>query len=515
MPETIEKLKDKILNFWNPLDKNQKSRLLISSLIFFVAVTAVVVYSTRKNYVTVFTVSNPRDVVAIEEALKVRKIHFKHGSNSTILVDKKDKNMAEFAIATVPNLSSTVSIEDTWSKIKMSSTESDKNHLWKDFKTNSLIAKLKMFDNVEDADVELSIPQETMIFSAQSQQKPSAFVRIKPKGSITPQQVQGIAGVVAASVGGMDPKDVTVVDNHFNPLNGMDKDPVMGVASSQYEIRQRIKQDMENSVRSLYAGKPDNFDYINVVANPVLDFNKQAHLENEVRKPTDLDEAIVSQSVLEERITNPVQGGVPGIDGNPPQYNIEGGASGGDYDKTTSTINRQYTTRQTEWEKSVGDIDYAKSSLTVALWYGNRVVDDSKMDDAFLAQLRTDVASATGIPAQRISVNRYRMAVEDAPEIASSVRIKALLDDYGLFALVVFLLVAFMLGMPKRKMLKNEMQGNLAMAGGMDKMLKDDELEALDFDGKSETLRQIEDFINEKPDSVVQLLRNWLNDDND
>ena len=38
-------------------------------------------------------------------------------------------------------------------------------------------------------------------------------------------------------------------------------------------------------------------------------------------------------------------------------------------------------------------------------------------------------------------------------------------------------------------------------------------LEDVDFDEGSEIRKMIEKFVDEKPDSVAQLLRNWLNED--
>jgi flagellar M-ring protein FliF len=515
MPEGFEKLKDKFLDFWKKLDKNQKSRFVISTALFLAAIIFIISYSTRKDYVTVFTVTNPRDIIAVEQSLTEKKIHFKHGANSSILVDRKDKNMAEFAIAAVPGLSSTVSIEDTWNNIRLSSTESDKQHLWQDFKRTSLIAKLKMFDNVIDADVDLSIPQQTMIFSSQPSQRPTAFVRINSRGEISSTQVQGIASVVAASIGGMEPGDVTVVDNNFNPLNVVDRDPVMGAVNSQYEMRQREKENMENSVRRLYLGKSDSYDYLNVVANPVLDFDREAQLESEIRRPTDMEEAIISRSDLQEIVTNENPNGLPGIDGNPGvvQNNIEGDGVEPGYQKTTSTINFDYNRVQTEREKAIGKVDYGRSSLSIALWYGDRVIDDEKINDAFIAQLRADVASATGVPPARISVNKYRMAAEPLIEPKGSEVIKELLDAYGLFVLLLLMVVAFMVAVPKNKVVKGKDQPQLAMASGIDRVVDDDML--LELDGKSEVLRQIEHFVKDKPDSVANLLRNWLQSDYD
>ncbi len=38
-------------------------------------------------------------------------------------------------------------------------------------------------------------------------------------------------------------------------------------------------------------------------------------------------------------------------------------------------------------------------------------------------------------------------------------------------------------------------------------------LEDIEFSDKSETRKMIEKFVDENPEAVAQLLRNWLNDD--
>ena len=49
----------------------------------------------------------------------------------------------------------------------------------------------------------------------------------------------------------------------------------------------------------------------------------------------------------------------------------------------------------------------------------------------------------------------------------------------------------------------------------VDQLLQDtrENLEEIDFDDRSEARKMIEKFVDEKPEAVAQLLRNWLNED--
>lgn len=247
MPEVLSRMQQQVTDFWKNLDKSQKTRLLVTSGILVIVLTLAIVMLTRTTYVPLITVEDPESISAIEEALKEKNIKYKHGEGKRILVDSKDKNKAEFALASTGLTETGMTFEDAWSLLKVSSSESDKKQLWQNFKKNSLIAKLKMFDNVKDADVELTIPEDSMFF-IEKKSEAKASVRINPKGEITPEQVEGIVMVVASSIEGLDPKNVTVVDNNFNILN-QDLSDGMNIPSSQYKLKLRIKEELEKNIK--------------------------------------------------------------------------------------------------------------------------------------------------------------------------------------------------------------------------------------------------------------------------
>jgi len=141
------------------------------------------------------------------------------------------------------------------------------------------------------------------MFFTDSKSEAKAAVRITPKGELTPEQVEGIVMVVASSIEGLDPKNVTVVDNNFNILN-QDLSDGMNIPSSHYKLKLRIKEELEKNIKNLYSGRSDSYDFISVAVNPVLDLDKVTKNRKEIEKPTGLDEAVVSEErKTEELIT--------------------------------------------------------------------------------------------------------------------------------------------------------------------------------------------------------------------
>lgn len=519
MPEVLSKLQQRFLEFWKNLDKSQKGRIYAISAILIIAITASIVMLTRTTYIPLVTIDDSKDAAEIEKVLQEKGINYKLGEWKKILVDSKDKNKAEFALASSGITSSGMNFEDAWNLVNITSTESDKKQLWQNFKKNNLIAKLKMFDNVRDADVELTFPKDSLFFEPSTNDKVTAFVRIDPKGEISPEQVKGVVSVVAASIEGLDPSNVTVVDNNFNILNS-DLSAGIGDTSTQYKMKLKVKEELERNIKVLYPNKSSSFDYISVVVNPVLEFDKEKSTKKEVLKPTDIDEAVVSSHTEKEELVNGATGGVPGTDTNPGDgtttYPI-GNGENSNYKKTTTDINREFNQIMTEVEKAQGTIDFQNSSVAVTLWYGQRVPDDSAITPEFLEQCQQVISGATNIPVSKISINKYKLAPEEIYEEPLADKIQQYIDNYGYFALMLILVIGLLIAViPRKKKESVEAGASPELAVNGPKFISPEEEEPLveiSFEEKSEVKKQIEKFVKEKPESVAQLLRNWLSDD--
>lgn len=522
MPEVLSKLQQRLNEIWKNLDKSQKSRLYAISAILVIAITVSIVMLTRTTYVPLVTIDDTKDAAEIEEVLKEKDIDYKPGEGNKILVNSKDKNKAEFALASSGITSAGMTFEDAWNLVNITSTESDKKQLWQNFKKNSLVAKLKMFDNVKDADVEVTMPEDSLFFSDTSSDKPTAFVRINPKGDITTEQVKGIVSVVSASIEGLEPVNVTVVDNNFNVLS-TEINNVMGDTTTQYKMKLKVKDELERNIKVLYPNKSDSYDYISVVVNPFLEFDKQKTTKKEVGKPNDLDEAVVSSHTEKEELVNGTEGGVPGTDTNPGDgtttYPIEAGEDS-TYKKTVTDINREFNETMTEIEKAQGEVNFEKSSVAMTLWYGQRVADDVSITPEFIEQCKQVISGATNIPVSKISINKYKLAPEEVYEEPLSDKIQHYIDTYGYFALMLVLIIGMLIAVIPRKKKDEDMEEDgltpdMATAGGPQFAAAELEepVQEINFEEKSEVKKQLERFVKEKPESVAQLLRNWLSDD--
>lgn len=118
------------------------------------------------------------------------------------------------------------------------------------------------------------------------------------------------------------------------------------------------------------------------------------------------------------------------------------------------------------------------------------------------------VSQATGIPESKISV-----VASEVPLFREN-KNKRELTDY--LQIVIALLVFGLLGFVVFRTFKKEKEEEVAEEVSVDDLLKEqkeENLEDIGFNEKSEARVLIEKFVDENPDAVANLLRNWLNED--
>jgi len=214
MPEAITKLKQQVVEFWGNLDKSQKKRIYITSALIAVAVALSIAFLTRPTRITLVT-ADQKQIGEMSSILEENKIwHSIENNGTSIVINSEDNNKAQVALAQKGYPKGGMTFEDAIKMIGISTTESDKKHIWKQQQMSDIETKLEMLDNIEEATVSLALPERSVFLTSEQQQRPTAYVMVKPKERLTPKQVQGIVMIVSRSVENLDPKDVTVVDNN-------------------------------------------------------------------------------------------------------------------------------------------------------------------------------------------------------------------------------------------------------------------------------------------------------------
>jgi len=495
MPEGLMKLWSQVKDYWNELDKGQKTRLYIAVAVIAAVIAFTLFFSLRVTYVPLLEKGNDYDIAAIIDYLDTSQIKYKKG-NGQILVDSRKKTDIEFDLASEAGLiSPDVIFDQSWSKLSLTVTEEDKSKLWRQFEQTNLVYKLKKFENVLDASVQYTKPEKTYWASRNDQDNQgSAFVSLKTRGELTPEQVEAAARVVAASIG--IPKDnITLVDEFLNPLNLTNTSSSVGVASTQEELRRNREIEMEQKLyKHFKVGlvQNANFDTMSVTVSAMLDFDTMNTREHQYMAPDSEGEGYVKTlETLEEKLENMEPGAAPGIDSNPGTASYQMGTSGNSsYKKEQNLEERIFNEKEIESQKALGKL----------------VPENSKVD----------AGNAMGIPSNNISVSIQKLLPEIEPEVKFADSFNRFLEQYGLYIMMLILLmIMLILLIPRKQKAEVEPEPEPAFAGPQfvvpEKHHKD--LPDLESVARDELKEQIDKFVAAKPDAVAQLLRNWLTDE--
>lgn len=522
MPDLLTNLQQKATDLWKNFDKSQKTRLGIISAILVLAMSLTIFYISKPNFIPLISSEDSKEIGEMVKILEDKKIRFKADGNKSIFVDSRDNDKAQAAIvqAGYPKTSS-LTFDDALSKIKINTTESDKRKIWEKEQEASLRTKLKLLENIKEASVDLSLPEPSFLaIAGKEPPKPGAAVYVTPKSELTQQQVQGIVALVSRGVENLNPKDISVVNTITgNELTNQESDLTKN-PGTQYEMQLQKKKELERNVREMFSGQQfDQFDSVRVIANPILNFNKVTANSSQIEKPNGFDSGVpISEQQKNEKLVNPGQGGVPGLDANPgntnaPTYQI-GNGNNSTYDKKESTTNYEYNRSNIIEEKAIGKMNPEESSMAVTLLYGIKATDEAKLTPEFLDSFKQDVSMATGIPTTRISVNKYKIAPPVQVQPKTSDIIKQMVDTYGLLALLLILTAVLIIAaIPRRKREDALGSGELQTAGPRFIMPEAEIIPEIDMGERSEVKKQLDKFIKQKPDAVAQLLRNWLSDE--
>mgnify|MGYP000976891558 FL=1 len=521
MPEGIKKLIDKIKSFWSNLEKSQKIRIYVMAGVLLFAIAVTLVLTLKVEYVPLFDTSQEVNLQPVVSYLTENDIKFKKGENQ-IFVDSKRKKDIEFDLTTQGIVSPEVTFADTWSKLSLTATESDKENLWKNYLTNDLVYKLKKFENVENATVQYTKPEKTYwVKSGSEEQQGSAYVMLKTKEPLTPNQVGAAAKVVAASLG--IPADrITIVDHKLNPLSRDYTQTDILKASSQDEMRRQRQMELENKVYEFFkigVAQHEYFDTISVSANAVLDFDTLTSTSTRYDPPVEEENAVLNEETLEETLINGNAGDIPGTDTNPQgtmTYQI-GGDGNSQYNKNHTVREYLYNQTNEQKEKAVGNLISEQSTMSISLWYGKNIKTADGLTPEYLEEVRQSASAATGVPVENIAVSVQKLAAETPPEVTLMDTVSELFDQFGFYVLMLILLVVMAItAMPRKKTKPVEVQTAVletAAAGEGTAPQASELIQDINLQEESELKKQIDKFVQDNPDSVAQLLRNWLAED--
>lgn len=527
MMDRLRALWTRIVEWWNKFETRQKTIIVSIAAGVLVMFALLIFLLGRPQYEVLIVCEDTKEASTVTELLADTYTYTTSSDGLTISVLESQAAEARILLGANNISSDAYGLENVFTG-GFGETESDKEKKYKLYYETKLEEDISSFDFVKSARVNLHMADnDGTLLSASTESNASVILELE--GEMPNDAAISIAATISTALGNDGTDKVTIVDTEGNLLFSNDEDySAGGLASAQMEAKAEAESIMRNNVQRVLLG---TYTDVQVSPNLEIDFSSTETLSEEYSAPDGRTEGMLDSADIYTEDSSNGSGGIPGTDSNTDQtyvYEDSSESSTSISDEHYDYLPNKVTTSEIE---PAGNIITASSSVAVAAVTYEIIKEEDVETQGLLSGLTWDeyklanaevttlevsdeiyslVSNATGIDVDDISIIAYNEPVfYDAEgldiELVDVIQIVVFVLIIGLLAFVVL-----------RSMARPASDGEAEEELSVETMLQstpEEELENIEVDSKSETMRVIEKFVEDNSEAAANLLRNWLNED--
>lgn len=322
-----------------------------------------------------------RNMGAIIDTLEKAKINYKiNQADGVVLVPANDVEAARLKLAAVG-----VPKDDSFNYSFMNDQNALTNSQFLERARylraleNDLAKTISGIEGVTGARVHIAVPRNNLFADENNKVTASVLINVTPGFLSNKEKIRSIMQIIADSVPGLDPKDVSLTDQYGHFLSdGMDQNSVYSAAQLSYQ----------NNMQSYYEKRIESMivpllgeNKVVVRVNADIDFTQQENAQEEY----DPNKSVVlSEQTNSEQSSSSGASGAPGSLSNSPQQSSGGQGQGGQSGQAGQAANGQSRSQTTKNYNVSKTVSYKKSgaaqlkSLSVAVVVDNEMIVDPK-----------------------------------------------------------------------------------------------------------------------------------------
>lgn len=397
MDAFLPTLTNQLAALWGRLSRLQRLALVALLLTGMGLIVAFLLWARTPDYAVAFSGLTEEDAGRIVEQLQASNIPYQLSGGGTILVPRDQVYEVRLAMARqgLPQ-GGNVGFE-LFSAPTLGMTEFSQQVNYQRALEGELARTIRSLNAVQDVRVHIVLPQPSLYTTQKQEPTASITLKLKPGRQIEPEQVAAIRHLVASSVEGLKPDNITIVDTEGTLLSTPIEDEAglaaaTALSTNQIQAQRAYEAAIEHKVQAMLDRVlGPNKSVVRVAAQLNWD---QVETTSQVVTPTGAIRS--SQTISETYAGTPgLAGGIPGsssnLPGAPSYQTVISGTQGVLYNRNESTINYELGQTETRQVKAPGQV--ARLSLSVLV--------DGVTETQQLAALSQAVAAAAGIDPAR------------------------------------------------------------------------------------------------------------------
>lgn len=520
MKENFKKFITQFITFWKSLTRKKKAVIIGTFAGAAAVISIVVTIANSVNYSPLYLGLDASEAGEILEKVQQMNIPVEAKGTGNIYVDSRQVDAVKMKLAEEGYPKTTLSYDIFMKGTSWAMTDSDKQKLAVYQVQDRLQDTINTIPGVKSSEVTIADPDQNsyVLSTDNSSVTASVKVNLETGTSLDSQQVKGIVLLVSRSVPDLDAKNVSVLDGDGSPLTN---DDGTDGSDERLELQKKAEDMVKAKIMSLLTPVCGEGN-IQVAAGVTLDFS-QTTTSKTTYYPSSSGLGI-PQSIQRTTQQNTAQStsGTTQYTGQTASQSTASGAATGTENEETSylvnTVNEQIS-------QSGGRVQ----SLKIAVIIDNKSPAAAGSSDA----LKQTIANASGVNPGDVSIQFSSFASDAAS--SSAAQKKSGLDPllFGIAAggalLVLILsglLIHILTKQRKKQRLQQEIQrirssaseppenavgraAPLVRSGAINSKMENEFAQDTEI---GEIKKQLDDFADEKPEIVAQLIRNWLKD---
>ncbi len=517
MNEQLLRMREKAIEYWNRYNNRQKLMFGAAVLFLLVAIILFVLYASRPEYIPLYSNDlSEQEVGEIKEALDAQGYAYQLApSGRNILVPRKDAAniTVDLAAKGIPK-SGSISYEVFSQNLGFGTSDRQLDVIERDAMQNELASLIKRINGVQDAEVMLSLPEESVFINPNNNQQATAsvVVQVEPGKGLDQDQIRALYYLVSRSVPDL-PLENIVITNQYSQMLTLEDDS--GTSSmkveEQLKIQRQVQQEIQSGIQNML-GAIIGWDKVLVHTYIKLNFDKERRVENLV-EPVN-EETNEGLAISIERIQETFQGsgeaagGIAGTEATDvPGYPGATEGTQSEYERVEQRVNNEVNRIQREITAS----PYVIEDLTINV--GVDVPEDDPslphIENMVKNVVRTALAKSGNQLSEQDIENRitvFRRAFDGTARFDQKQTIDPTML-IGLMALALVAIGAVSYIVVKRRRANKEEEDMYAETVRVEEIPDEPESE------EAQIRKQLTQLAKNKPEEFATLMRTWLLDD--
>lgn len=505
------------------LDPRLKLPLMLgAALVVAVLVGVLAVESQGPSFMPLFTDLESKDAADVVARLEEQKVPYRlTAGGRTIDVPEKDVYRTRLTLAQEGLPRSGVVGLEIMDKVNLGATDFDKRVQYLRAIQGELTRTIMQIDGVKAARVHLNIPEPSLFVRDRQPASAAILLELRPGTRLDGAQVRGIAHLVAGSVEGLKPEQVTVLDQNGQIVSGeQGNGPEGASAGGNLAMQDGFQKKLQQSVQSMLE-QVLGMGNVATRVNAELSFDQQT-VERELFQPIRNDEGILrSIDELSETMNGTTPGGgVTGVDANTqvPTYQAAGQNGNSSFQKSHTVRNFEINKIREQVAIAPGAVKRLSVSVVV-----NRKLTPEQQDSIAgvvtaavgLDSTRRDLINVIGLPFNNTLAEELKKS-QGVPVEGSKVKEDGLVRTLVLVGAGVALLGAFALALlaGRRRVAKEKVRLAAELMELQRQTVKEQPkrpaTQPIEESPVTQLQQQVVTLAKQKPEEVAQIIRSWL-----